>query len=121
MSTTTFSNILNPVTTCDHNFFYLQIERRIRAGCGGVLQVDARTKALGLLFGVVYRDANNPTWRHIEGASLVKTMSKRFMDKAPLLLFGILGIVLTWSKEMSADEKAHYCRGVADLIPMLLR
>ena len=85
-------------------------------------QVGARTVVLRLLNDVVHRDAINPTWRHIEGASLVKTMSKRFMDKAPLPLFGLtLDIVLTWSEEMSADEKAHYCLGVADLIPILLR
>ena len=84
--------------------------------------MDARTTALRLLNGVVCRDVINPTWRHIEGASLVKSMSKRFMEKASLLLFWLTsGIVQTWSEEMSADEKAHYCLGVADLILMLLR
>ena len=58
--------------------------------------MDARTLVLRLLDGVVYRDAINPTWRHIEGASLVKTMSKRLMEKVPLPLFVLtLGIVLT--------------------------
>ena len=103
-------------------FLLNRIERRIRVGCGGGTQEQAWTIALRLLYEVVYRDANYPTWHYIEGASLVKTMSKRFMDKAPRLLFVITsGIIQTWSEEMSADKKAHYCLGVADLIPMLLR
>lgn len=75
-----------------------------------------------VLQGLAYRVGENPTWLHMEGASLVKTLSKTFLDGAPPMLFGlIMDIVLSWSEEMGSDEMAYFCRGVADLILILLR
>lgn len=86
------------------------------------MQADVRPKLLKLLGDVVYRDCTRHTWLQIEGASLIKTLSKIYFDGAPLTLYYFtLNIVRSWSEKMDADEKAHYCLGVADLIPILLR